>query len=111
MATAANCVQSSARDVGLGSGAPSTPTMPRAIGVSPSRDAWAPAALDRVAKDVPIHGIDVRGLPWTEIDFPEDLVRAEKKVWPAIAAERNHHIFAQRTGAASVVPFSRTANR
>ncbi|MBK8170498.1 MAG: phosphocholine cytidylyltransferase family protein [Sandaracinaceae bacterium] len=78
---------------------------------SGAHNAWAPAALDRVAKDVPIHGIDVRGLPWTEIDFPEDLVRAEKKVWPAIAAERNHHIFAQRTGAASVVPFSRTANR
>jgi hypothetical protein len=27
---------------------------------------------------------DVTGIPWTEIDFPDDVVRAETKVLPAI---------------------------
>jgi choline kinase len=29
--------------------------------------------------------MDVAGLPWTEIDFPEDLERARTQVLPAIA--------------------------
>ena len=29
---------------------------------------------------------DVTGYPWLEIDFPEDLVRAEREVMPAIRA-------------------------
>jgi len=45
---------------------------------------WAPAAVNRIAKTMPIHGIDVSRLPWTEIDFPSDLEHARKRVWPAI---------------------------
>jgi choline kinase len=37
-------------------------------------------ALARVGFDL------VDGLPWTEIDFPEDLARARDDVWPAISA-------------------------
>ncbi|MDA0766449.1 MAG: hypothetical protein O3A92_06475 [Verrucomicrobia bacterium] len=28
--------------------------------------------------------MDVQGMPWTEIDFPEDLDHARRKVWPSI---------------------------
>ncbi len=45
---------------------------------------WAPAAVHQVAQRIPIQGIDVTALPWTEIDFPEDLEHARKRVWPAI---------------------------
>lgn len=47
---------------------------------------WAPAALDRMAERVPVRGVDTVGLPWTEIDFPEDLEMARKEVWPAICS-------------------------
>jgi choline kinase len=30
---------------------------------------------------------DVSGLPWIEIDFPEDVVRAEEEVLPAIRTD------------------------
>ena len=33
---------------------------------------------------------DVSGLPWIEIDFPEDVVRAEKEILPAIRADYPH---------------------
>ena len=32
-----------------------------------------------------VEGVDVTGLPWTEVDFVEDLRRAEAEVFPAIA--------------------------
>ena len=32
-----------------------------------------------------VEGVDVTGLPWTEVDFVEDLRRAETEVFPAIA--------------------------
>lgn len=43
---------------------------------------WAPAAVNRIAPKQPIKGIDVAGLPWTEIDFPEDLNMARQEIWP-----------------------------
>ncbi|NJM77074.1 MAG: phosphocholine cytidylyltransferase family protein [Acaryochloridaceae cyanobacterium RU_4_10] len=45
---------------------------------------WAPAAIDRLAQHQPIAGIDIAGLPWIEIDFPEDLHQARHTVWPLI---------------------------
>ncbi len=45
---------------------------------------WAPAAVGRLAERVEIRGLDVAGLPWTEIDFPEDLDHARERVWPSI---------------------------
>lgn len=50
---------------------------------------WAPAAVQRVARRIAVGGIDVTDLPWTEIDFPEDLAHARSRVWPAIAQRRS----------------------
>ena len=45
---------------------------------------WAPAAVSRIAPKVPIRAVDIAGLPWVEIDFPEDLDQARDQVCPAI---------------------------
>jgi choline kinase len=45
---------------------------------------WAPSALDEIVKDMPVRGVDVAGIPWTEIDFAEDLAYARQEIWPAI---------------------------
>lgn len=41
-------------------------------------------ALDRFLRLVPVGWVDVAGLPWTEIDFPEDLSRAGREILPRI---------------------------
>ena len=46
--------------------------------------AWAPRAFEEFAKERPLHAIGTRGLPWTEIDFPEDYQRAVNEVLPLI---------------------------
>ena len=48
-----------------------------------------PESIDRVRilrlnPDINIGVEDVSGLPWLEIDFPEDLIRAEQQVLPLI---------------------------
>lgn len=45
---------------------------------------WLGSAVREVARLRPIRAVDVRGLPWAEIDFPADLVRARREVSPAI---------------------------
>jgi choline kinase len=47
-------------------------------------NAWAPAAVDRIAARFRIQAVDVAGLPWIEIDYPGDLELARREVWPAI---------------------------
>lgn len=47
-------------------------------------DDWLASAVNRVADDHAIACVDVAGIPWTEIDFPEDLDLARREVWPAI---------------------------
>lgn len=46
-----------------------------------------PAAVQRVARYIPFHGVDIAGLAWIEIDFPLDLRNAEQRIWPAIKAK------------------------
>jgi choline kinase len=46
--------------------------------------AWAPRAFEEFAKERPLHAVGTRGLPWTEIDFPEDYQRAVNEVLPLI---------------------------
>jgi L-glutamine-phosphate cytidylyltransferase len=46
--------------------------------------AWAPRAFKRLAARRPLHVVGTRGLPWTEIDFPEDYRRAVDVVLPQI---------------------------
>jgi choline kinase len=41
-------------------------------------------ALHRLLACVPVGWVDVTGLPWTEVDFAEDLRRAETQVLPGI---------------------------
>jgi len=43
-------------------------------------NAWAPRAFKAVAQEWPLRAIATDGLPWTEIDFPEDLERARQMV-------------------------------
>ena len=45
---------------------------------------WVGAAIHELARERELRTVDVAGLPWVEIDFPVDLARARKEVWPAI---------------------------
>ena len=45
---------------------------------------WAPRAFAQFAQHHALHAIGTRGLPWIEIDFPEDYQRALHDVLPAI---------------------------
>lgn len=45
---------------------------------------WVGAAVSAIAGSHRISGVDVRGLPWVEIDYPDDLAHARSDVWPAI---------------------------
>lgn len=47
---------------------------------------WAPRAFLEFTKKRTLHVIDTRGLPWTEIDFPEDYRRAQQEILPQIPA-------------------------
>ncbi len=48
------------------------------------KNQWAPAAVNRLADKLAIAGADIAGLPWIEIDFPQDWQNAREIVWPAI---------------------------
>lgn len=51
------------------------------------RDAWSMEyedALGGFFQQVPVGHEKIGGLPWTEIDFPEDVARAEKEVLPRL---------------------------
>lgn len=47
---------------------------------------WAPRAFKEFALHHPLHALSTRGLPWIEIDFPEDYQRAVNEVYPKILA-------------------------
>jgi choline kinase len=47
---------------------------------------WAPRAFREFARSRPLHVVGTRGLPWIEIDFPEDHARAEREVLPLVEA-------------------------
>jgi choline kinase len=49
-------------------------------------NAWAPLAFGALAREWPLVAVSTHGIPWTEIDFPEDLARAEQVVAPQLAA-------------------------
>jgi choline kinase len=46
--------------------------------------AWAPRAFKAFARHNALYAIGTRGLPWTEIDTPEDYRHARECVYPAI---------------------------
>lgn len=45
---------------------------------------WAPRAFAAFAREGSLYAVGTRGLPWTEIDTPEDYRRAASDVFPAI---------------------------
>lgn len=51
------------------------------------RKQWLAAAVQRVAQQISLQGLDVDDLPWCEIDFPEDLRAARALIWPALCAQ------------------------
>lgn len=55
----------------------------RLVGAGDVR-AWLPKGFDAFARRRALYAIDNRGLPWIEIDFPEDYWRACSEVLPAI---------------------------
>jgi choline kinase len=57
--------------------------MDRIVAAGGLRD-WAPRAFSEFAQERPLHAIGTRGLPWIEIDFPEDYRRAVRDVLPEI---------------------------
>ena len=60
--------------------------MDRIVGEGRLRE-WAPRAFTEFAQEHPLHAIGTRGLPWIEIDFPEDYERAVNEVLPQIEGE------------------------
>jgi len=57
--------------------------MDRIVATGSLRD-WAPRAFDEFARTRPLHAVGTRGLPWIEIDFPEDYQRAVREILPQI---------------------------
>ena len=47
---------------------------------------WAPAAIARLAQRAPVRCVDMAGLPWSEIDFVEDVLYARCEVLPELRA-------------------------
>ena len=49
---------------------------------------WIMEAVRSMCRVLPIRSVNVAGLPWAEVDFPYDLDRAQREVWPAIWRSR-----------------------
>ncbi len=47
-------------------------------------NAWAPRAFQEICPAHPLYAVSTEGLPWIEIDFPEDLERARAEIYPMI---------------------------
>lgn len=60
--------------------------MDRSVAAGAWRE-WAPRAFGDFATEHPLYALATRGLPWTEIDTPEDYRYAVERVFPAIAGE------------------------
>jgi choline kinase len=59
---------------------------------------WAPRAFGEFALKQPLHAVSTRGLPWIEIDFPEDYSRAVAEILPRLAAEGEPIVAAATSG-------------
>ncbi|MCI0402641.1 MAG: phosphocholine cytidylyltransferase family protein [Acidobacteria bacterium] len=49
---------------------------------------FCPFAFNALADEQPLYAIPIEGLPWIEVDFVEDLMRAREEVLPAILGRR-----------------------
>src|SRR5262249_39840748 len=71
--------------------------------------AWLPRAFAEFSHRRPLHVVDSRGLPWTEIDTPEDYWHACADVLPAI--ESAGVTTAQAVGPAPLAPVAAARGR
>ena len=71
---------------GAGGAAALVDIMDRIVGDGRLRE-WAPRAFSQFAQQDSLHAIGTRGLPWIEIDFPEDYERAVGEILPIIEAD------------------------
>ncbi len=53
-----------------------------------AENCWSIEAIRGICTSVEMKAYNIAGMPWVEVDFPNDLVRAEKEVWPAIMKSR-----------------------
>jgi L-glutamine-phosphate cytidylyltransferase len=77
--------------------------MDRLVGAGGLRD-WAPRAFAEFARSHPLHAIGTRGLPWIEIDFPEDYQRAIREVLPEIEADVQDFTVGDSRGQSGFLP-------
>ena len=68
---------------GVTGGAALVEIMDRLVAAGGTRD-WAPKAFAAFAQRHELFAVGTRGLPWIEIDFPEDYERAVRDVLPAM---------------------------
>jgi choline kinase len=61
---------------------------------------WAPRAFREFALHHPLYALSTGGLPWIEIDFPEDYQRAVTEIYPRIESQRDEVFLPQRRKAA-----------
>lgn len=55
-----------------------------------AKNDWAPRAFLEYARYHPLHALSTDGLPWIEIDFPEDYHRAVTEIYPQIESQLQH---------------------
>lgn len=56
-----------------------------------AKRSWAPRAFLEFTKTRPLHAVSTRGFPWIEIDFPNDLSRAQTEILPQIPLPSDDH--------------------
>ena len=61
---------------------------------------WAPRAFREFALHHPLYALSTGGLPWIEIDFPDDYQRAVTEIYPRIESQRDEEFLPQRRKAA-----------
>lgn len=47
-------------------------------------NSWVIEAVRAASADIGLMGYNFAGMPWVEIDFPNDYEKAKKEIWPAI---------------------------
>jgi L-glutamine-phosphate cytidylyltransferase len=60
-----------------------------------AKKSWAPRAFLEFSKSRPLHAVSTRGFPWIEIDFPDDLQRAQDEILPQIPLNFSDSNFSQ----------------
>lgn len=55
-----------------------------------AKRSWAPRAFLEFTKTRHLHAVSTRGFPWIEIDFPDDLRRAQSEILPQIPLPSDH---------------------